>query len=105
MAEGPGPSDVPAPKRRKLAKKGRKGPDEDPKLKDEDKEKSGKPLLVFFHMKTTDVDIYECHIVNLAAKVIGEQVSYVTEATFSSLVHTDRSIDPRGLSLMSLCTY
>jgi hypothetical protein len=102
MAEGPGPSDVPAPKRRKVAKKGRQGPDEDPKPKDQDKEKSGKALLVFFHMKTTDFDIYECHIVDLAAKVIGEQVSYVTEPTFSSLVHTHRSINPEGLSV---CMY
>ena len=108
MAEAPGPSDdVPAPKRRKVMKKAKKGSTKHPKEprpEDQDKEEtsdSANPLLFFFHMKTTGYDIYKDHIIQIGAKVIGEYASYAKEQEFSCLVNTDRPIHPSGNSFLN----
>ena len=55
------------------------------------------PLLFFFDTETTGRNIYEDHIIELAAKVIETPPSgSVTEPIFSTLVHTSRGIHSEG---------
>ena len=66
---------------------------------DEDEEttdNTAHPPLFFFDTEITGLNIYQDHIVELAAKVIGVPLSSVTQPTFSSLVHTPRNIPTKG---------
>ena len=64
---------------------------------EEDSNDNANPLLFFFDVETTGLSIYQDHIVELAAKVIG--VPLVSQPTFSSLVHTPRNIPTKGLRI------
>ena len=55
-----------------------------------------KPLLFFFDTETTGLGLDSAEITELAGKVIGVPPSYVTQLSFSSLVHTSRRIEHRG---------
>ena len=60
-------------------------------------ENAARPLLFFFDTETTGLNIYQDHIIELAAKVIETPPSgSVTEPIFSKLVSTSRSIPSRG---------
>ena len=54
------------------------------------------PLLVFFDIETTGLSIYEDHITEIAAKVVGEPASTVKQTSYSSLVRATKSIPPKG---------
>ena len=56
------------------------------------------PLLVFFDIETTGLSIYNECITEIAAKVVGDPVSTVTKAVYTSLVHATKSIPPEGRS-------
>ena len=47
-----------------------------------------KPLLVYFDLETTSLDVFQEHIIEIGA-IAGEE-------TFSSYVYTSRKIDPKG---------
>ena len=51
------------------------------------------PLLVFFDIETTGLDIYNDTIIDIAAKVVGATVS---QRTYQSLVRTSKTIPERG---------
>jgi len=53
-------------------------------------------LFFLFDIETTGLSIYEDHITEIAAKVIGVPTSSVSQPTFSSLVRTTRKISKRG---------
>lgn len=53
-------------------------------------------VLFLFDIETTGLSIYDDHITEIAAKVVGVPVSSVSEPTFSSLVKTGRTISKKG---------
>ena len=53
-------------------------------------------LFFLFDIETTGLSIYEDHITEIAAKIIGVPTSSVSQPTFSSLVRTTRKISKRG---------
>ena len=55
------------------------------------------PLLFLFDTETTGLNIYEDHIIEIAAKVTGVPLYVVTQPSFSSLVHTPRNIPWKGI--------
>ena len=55
------------------------------------------PLLFFFDIETTGLSIYEDHIVELAAKVVGVPRSTVTQRSYSSLIYTPKNIPSKGM--------
>ena len=68
---------------------------------EEDSIESAHPLLFFFITETTILNIYQDHIVKLAAKVLGVPSSRITQPSFSSVVHTPRNIySTHNLSLV-----
>ena len=69
---------------------------------EEDSIENAHPLLFFFDLNTTGLNIYEDHIVEIAAKVVGAPLSRVTQPSFSSLVHTPRNIPSKGMLYTSL---
>lgn len=54
------------------------------------------PLLFFFDTETTGLSIYDDHIIEIAAKVVGVPQSTVTQPSFSSLIHTPKNIPSKG---------
>ena len=54
------------------------------------------PLLFLFDTETTGLNIYEDHIIEIAAKVTGVPTSTITQPSYSSLVHTSRNIPSKG---------
>ena len=111
MAEGRVSSDVPpAKKRRKVSRKVRDEKIEETKPKFQNEERTcdhEEPLLFFFYVKTTGFNIYEDHIIELAAKVIGigKQLSYIKVPIFSELIYTSHPINPSGKQLSLSCVY
>ena len=69
---------------------------------EEDSIENAHPLLFFFDLETTGLNIYEDHIVEIAAKVVGAPLSSVTQPSFSSLVHTPRNTPSKGMLYTSL---
>ena len=69
---------------------------------EEDSIENAHPLLFFFDLETTGLNIYEDHIVEIAANVVGAPLSSVTQPSFSSLVHTPRNIPSKGMLYTSL---
>ena len=66
---------------------------------EEDSIENAHPLLFFFDTETTGLNIYQDHIVELAAKVVGVPSTRITQPSFSSLVHTPRNIPSKGTCL------
>ncbi len=64
----------------------------------EDSSEHAHPLLFFFDCEATGLSIYDDHITELAAKVVGVPLSSVTQPSFSSFVHTSRNIPRKGNS-------
>ena len=64
-----------------------------------------RPLLFLFDTETTGLNIYEDHIVEIAAKVTGVPLSIVTQPSYSSLVHTPRNIPSKGRQHIHVYTY
>lgn len=62
----------------------------------EDGSDSAQPLLFLYDCETTGFSIYDDHITELAAKVVGIPVSSVSQPIFSKLVRTTRRIPPKG---------
>ena len=60
------------------------------------------PLLIFFDIETTGFSIYDEHIIELAAKVVGVHKSGISQVSFSSLVYTSRNIPKIGKKTESL---
>ena len=58
-----------------------------------------RPLLIFYDCETTGLNIYNEHVTELAAKVIGVPSASLTASSFSSLIRTPRHIPAAGLSL------
>ena len=56
-------------------------------------------LFFFFDLETTGLNIYEDHIVEIAAKVIGAPLSSVTQPC---LIHTPTNIPSKGMLYTSL---
>ena len=54
------------------------------------------PLLFFFDTESTGLNIYNDHIVEIAAKVTGVPLSAVSQSSYSSLVHTSKNIPSKG---------
>ena len=63
----------------------------------EDIAENAHPLLFFFDTETTGLSIYDDHIVEIAAKVVGVPRSTVTQPSFSSLIHTPKNIPTKGM--------
>jgi len=64
----------------------------------EDSSDLAHPLMFFFDCEATGLSIYDDHITEIAAKVVGVPLSSVSEPSFSSLVHTPRNIPKKGKS-------
>ena len=60
------------------------------------------PLLFFFDTETTGLSIYDDHIVEIGAKVVGVPLSTVTQASYTSLIHTPKNIPSKGIVLYSM---
>jgi DNA polymerase III alpha subunit (gram-positive type) len=60
------------------------------------------PLLVFFDIETTGLNIYNERITEIAAKVVGDPVSTVTKASYTSLVSATKSIPPKVQELTGI---
>ena len=58
-----------------------------------------RPLLIFYDCETTGLSIYNEHVTELAAKVIGVPSASLTASSFLSLIRTPRHIPAAGLSL------
>ena len=56
------------------------------------------PLLIFFDIETTGLSIYDDHITEMAAKVVGMPQFGISQPSFTSLVHTSRNISKKGKS-------
>lgn len=61
-----------------------------------------KPLYIFFDIETTGLSIYDDHVTEIAAKVVGLSLSHLSSPSFSSLVHTPRNISSTGMTFSSL---
>ena len=66
---------------------------------EEDNVDGARPLLIFYDCETTGLSIYNEHVTELAAKVIGIPSASLTASSFSSLIRTPRHIPAAGLSL------
>ena len=75
-------------------------PDADDGLEqlEEDSNEDAHPLLFFYDCEATGFSIYEDHITEIAAKVVGVPLGQVSQPSYSSLVHTPRYI-PKRVSL------
>ncbi len=62
----------------------------------EDSSEQAHPLMFFFDCEATGLSIYDDHITEIAAKVVGVPLSSVSQPSFSSLVHTPRNIPKKG---------
>ena len=51
-----------------------------------------KPVHVFFDIQTTGLSIYNDHVTDIRAKVVGAPSSQLSSPSFASLVHTPRNI-------------
>ena len=73
--------------------------DADDSLNDEAEDSTGnaRPLLFFYDCEATGFSIYDDNITEIAAKVVGVPLSSVSKPSFSSFVHTPRSIPKRGI--------
>ena len=60
---------------------------------------SARHLLIFYDCETTGLSIYNEHVTELAAKVIGVPSASLTTSSFLSLIRTPRHIPDAGLSL------
>lgn len=56
----------------------------------------GHPLLFFYDCETTGFSVYNEHITEIAAKVVGFPLSLLSRPAFSSLVMTTRNIPKVG---------
>ena len=72
---------------------------------DEDSTDNANPLLFFYDCETTRLSIYDEHITEVAAKVIGVPASSISQPTFSKLVKTTRHISKKGCkkSKLTMC--
>ena len=57
----------------------------------EDSSGDAYPLLFFYDCETTGFSVYNEHITEIAAKVVGVPLSSFSQPTFSSLVKTSRN--------------
>ena len=62
----------------------------------EDSSGDAYPLLFFYDCETTGFSVYNEHITEIAAKVVGVPLSSFSQPTFSSLVKTSRNISKKG---------
>ena len=53
--------------------------------------------LFLFDTETTGLNIYEDHIIEIAAKVTSVPLYAVTQPSFTSMVHTPRNIPWKGI--------
>ncbi len=68
-------------------------PDADTDQEDqEDSSEKARPLLFFFDCEATGLSIYDDHITEVAAKVVGVPLSSVSRPSFPSLVHIPPNI-------------
>ena len=58
----------------------------------EDSCEQAHPLLFIYDCEATGLSIYDDHITETAAKVVGVPLSSLSQPSFSSLVHTTRKI-------------
>lgn len=63
---------------------------------EDDRVNDAQPLLIFYDCETTGLSIYNDHLTDIAAKVIGSPVP-LNNPTFSSLVMTSRRIPAAGM--------
>ena len=63
----------------------------------EDSTVGARPLRILYDCETTGLSIYNEHITEIAAKVIGIPNSSLSKPSFSSLIRTPRNIPPSGL--------
>jgi len=56
-------------------------------------------LFFLFDIETTGLSIYEDHITEIAAKVVGVPTSSVSQPTFSSLVRTTQMISNQIITI------
>ena len=70
--------------------------DDNPEEENEDSSDDAHPLSFFYDCETTGFSIYDEHVVEVAAKVVGVPLSSVSSPTFSSLIHTPRNIPKMG---------
>ena len=63
---------------------------------EEDSIENAHPLLLFYDCEATGFSIYDDHITEIAAKVVGVPLSAVSQPSFSSLVHIPRNIPKLG---------
>jgi len=59
----------------------------------EDSSDLAHPLISFFDCEATGLSIYDDHITEIAAKVVGVPLSSVSAPSFSDLVHTPRKVN------------
>ena len=62
----------------------------------EDSSDQAHPLLFIYDCEATGLSIYDDHITEIAAKVVGVPLSSLSQPSFSSLVHTPRKIPKKG---------
>ncbi len=56
------------------------------------------PLLFFFDIETTGLNVYNDTITDIAGKVVDIPPSYVSQISFTSLVMTNRHIPEKGIN-------
>ena len=64
---------------------------------DEEINDDTQPLLLFYDCESTGLSIYNDHLTDIAAKVVGTSHSYFTKSTFASLIKTSRHIPAAGI--------
>ena len=62
----------------------------------DDNREQTNPVLFLYDCEATGFSIYDDHITEIAAKVVGVPLSSVSQPFFSSLIHTPRKIPKKG---------
>lgn len=70
--------------------------DEDNEAENDDSSDDAHPLLFLYDCETSGLSIYNEHIVEIAAMVVGVPLSSVSSPKYSSLIHTPRNIPKAG---------